>query len=328
MFEEYTKAIDAVRKACVLCQTVQKKLVNEESISKKDKSPVTVADYGAQAVINHILRTEYPNDPIVGEEESSFLRDPNNSAVKDKVVEQVQHILPELKEEEILASIDYGNYEGGSKGRHWTLDPIDGTKGFLRGDQYAVALGLIEDGEVVFGVLGCPNLPKHMDQPAGMKGCLFFAAKERGAFMQMFEGDAKVSIKTSKTQDPTKASMCEPVESAHAKHDDSAKIAEILGVQGEPVRIDSQCKYAILARGDASIYLRMPTRIDYEENIWDHAAGWIIVKEAGGEITDIVGNPLNFSLGRTLKSNKGTVASNGQFHVQIIDAIRQVLNLA
>ncbi len=328
MFEEYTKAIDAVRHACQLCQTVQQELITEETISKKDKSPVTVADYGAQAVINHLIRTAYPDDPIVGEEESSFLREPGNIAVKEKVASNVKKILPELQEDEILSSIDYGNYAGGPTGRHWTLDPIDGTKGFLRGDQYAVALGLIENGEVVFGVLGCPNLPKRMDRKDNLKGCLMFAAKGRGAFMQMLGGDAKVSIKTSNVDNPTKASLCEPFESSHAKHDDSARVAEILGVQGEPVRIDSQCKYAVVARGEASIYLRMPTRADYEECIWDHAAGWIVVKEAGGEVTDINGKPLDFSLGRTLRNNKGIVASNGHFHQQIIDAVQQVLNPA
>ena len=58
-------------------------------------------------------------------------------------------------------------------GRYWTLDPIDGTKGFLRGDQYAVALGLIDDGEVILGVLGCPNLPNS----DGSRGAIFSAVE-------------------------------------------------------------------------------------------------------------------------------------------------------
>ena len=59
----------------------------------------------------------------------------------------------------MLQVIDEGNSAGGATGRIWALDPIDGTKGFLRGGQYAVCLALIEDGDVKVGVLGCPNLP-------------------------------------------------------------------------------------------------------------------------------------------------------------------------
>ena len=64
----------------------------------------------------------------------------------------------------------------------WTLDPIDGTKGFLRGEQFAVCLALIVDGNVQLGVIGCPNLPANFNVPEGEKGCLFFAEKGQGAF--------------------------------------------------------------------------------------------------------------------------------------------------
>lgn len=83
--------------------------------------------------------------------------------------------------EHMLALIDAGNSAGGAKGRIWALDPIDGTKGFLRGGQYAVCLGLMVDGEVVVGVLGCPNLPVDVKQPEGAKGVLFSAVKGEGA---------------------------------------------------------------------------------------------------------------------------------------------------
>lgn len=65
---------------------------------------------------------------------------------------------------------------------HWALDPIDGTKGFLRGGQYAVCLGLLVDGKVVVGVMGCPNLPVDVSKPEGEKGVLFVAVEGQGAF--------------------------------------------------------------------------------------------------------------------------------------------------
>lgn len=81
-----------------------------------------------------------------------------------------------------MDAIDRGNYAGGAKGRHWALDPIDGTKGFLRGGQYAVCLALIVDGIVQVGVIGCPNLPLNHQQPEGERGALFIAVRGQGAF--------------------------------------------------------------------------------------------------------------------------------------------------
>jgi 3'(2'), 5'-bisphosphate nucleotidase len=126
---------------------------------------------------------------------------------------------------------------------------------------------------------------------------------------------------------PAEATFCESVESGHSSHDDAAVIAEKLGVTNPPYRIDSQCKYAAVARGDASIYLRLPTRADYEEKIWDHAAGWMVINEAGGRVTDVRGEPLDFSIGRTLKNNKGVVATNGKLHDQVIAVVREVLGM-
>ncbi|KAJ9064424.1 3'(2'),5'-bisphosphate nucleotidase [Entomophthora muscae] len=140
-------AIEAVRKASKVCLQVFNSLAQGETVVKDDKSPVTVADYSAQAVINTILSEKFPNDPIVGEEDADFSTHPRRK-ISD---------IPKTNEQ-ILDAIDKGNYQGGSKGRFWTLDPIDGTKGFLRGGQFAVCLALIVNGSVELGVLGCPNL--------------------------------------------------------------------------------------------------------------------------------------------------------------------------
>ena len=105
--------------------------------------------------------------------------------------------------------------------------------------------------------------------------------------------------------DVAEARFCESVESAHSNQDQSAQIAARLGIHKAPYRIDSQCKYAAVARGDAAIYLRLPTRADYVEKIWDHAAGCRIVTEAGGTVTDVHGRPLDFGLGRKLTENRG-----------------------
>ena len=63
----------------------------------------------------------------------------------------------------------------------WTIDPIDGTKGFLRGEQYAVCLSLIVDSIVQVGVIGCPNLPVNPESPEQGTGCIFVAVRGQGA---------------------------------------------------------------------------------------------------------------------------------------------------
>jgi 3'(2'), 5'-bisphosphate nucleotidase len=143
--------------------------------------------------------------------------------------------------------------------------------------------------------------------------------------MQRIDNHTERRITVTAITDPAAASFCESVEDSHSSHRNAARLASLLRMAAPPLRIDSQCKYAILARGDVSIYLRLPTQADYEEKNWDHAAGWIIVKEAGGEVSDVRGEPLDFSLGRTLGRNRGIVATNGRLHPQVIAALGRVL---
>ncbi len=319
---ELQVALAAVRKASELCRSVQHNLVSEDTLSKKDRSPVTIADLGSQSLVCRELRSVLPDAVIVGEEDSEQLRE--NSELREKVLGLVQEQAPGTSEEEMIAAIDFGCGRATGKGRFWTIDPIDGTKGFLRGDQYAVALGLIEDGRVVLGVLGCPNLSavRGSDERTG---ALFAGVKGEGAFVSPLEGDEREKIRVDSITDASTARFCESVESAHAAHGSHGQISTILGINNAPFRIDSQCKYASVARGDASIYLRLPTKKGYEEKIWDHAGGMIVVEEAGGRVSDIFGKPLDFSAGETLRNNKGVVATNGALHDEVIDAIGQVL---
>ena len=320
-------AIAAVEQASRLCVAVQARLVSAESMAKKDKSPVTVADFGAQAVVVHALQEAFPDDPMVGEEDAAELRDPANAGLRGRVVDAVREIVPGLGDDAVLDLIDHGTHPGGASGRHWTLDPIDGTKGFLRGDQYAVALALIEEGEVVLGVLGCPNLPLDAGDESGPRGCLFVGEKGGSAVMRRLDDATETPVTVSDVGDPAEARFCESVEAAHSSQDDSARVAERLGIAKPPFRIDSQCKYAAVSRGDASIYLRLPTRKDYEEKIWDHAAGAAVIRAAGGRVTDVRGRDLDFSLGRTLRDNKGVVVTNGRMHDRVIEVVRDVLGL-
>src|SRR5690606_9137465 len=100
-----------------------------------------------------------------------------------------------------------------------------------------------------------------------------------------------------------------------------AQISDYLGITRPPCRLDSQAKYAVVARGEADIYLRLPTRRGYREKIWDHAGGVLVVEEAGGRVTDLFGKPLDFRLGHELSDNRGVLVTNGLIHDEVLAAI-------
>ena len=314
---EYKSAIYAVKKACTLCAGIQHELVEEDTLSKSDKSPVTIADFGSQAVINIVLGKEFPNDDYVCEEDSNQIKKEESAELRKKVYNNVTNIFPDVSEKKMLDAIDLGADNCNFIGRYWTLDPIDGTKGFLRGDQYAIALALVIKGEVVLGVLGCPNMYYDKED----KGVIYYAVKNSGTHALSIKTGKTKKINVDTISSPDNAVFCESVESAHTAHGQSAAIAKLLNVNSEPFRIDSQCKYAAVASGMASVYLRLPTRPGYQEKIWDHAAGMIIVQEAGGKVTDINGKALDFSKSYQLTENSGIVATNGLLHDKFIEAI-------
>jgi 3'(2'), 5'-bisphosphate nucleotidase len=325
---EQAVAIEAVREAARLCRAVSSQ-ISPEVLAKKDKSPVTVADFGSQALICRALAKAFPDDPIIAEEDSAELRRAENAAILNRVVEHVRAFEPESNPspDDVCGWIDRGATDK-YRDRFWTIDPIDGTKGFLRGEQYAVALALVVDGQVVVAGLACPNVNLTTSARADRvsPGVIFTSVRGRGAFAvpmdQEGEDDAgAIPIRVSENDDPAAVRFCESVESAHSAHGDAAAIATRLGIVAPAVRMDSQAKYGVVARGEAEIYLRMPTRADYREKIWDHAAGALIVQEAGGTVTDITGRPLEFHHGRELSANRGVIATNGRLQARVIEVL-------
>lgn len=336
----------AVQRATLLTQRVFHEKA-KGTLSKDDKSPVTIGDFGAQALIIHAIKHNFPQDEIVGEEEASSLRE--NKTLSGQIWDLVKSARlsdgpserelggPVDSEEQMLQAIDAGNSPGGAHGRIWALDPIDGTMGFLRGGQYAVCLALIDSGSVKLGVLGCPNLPiddaaplsADPGDPTGHgRGVLFAAVAGSGATSRPLGPGALQPgrpIRMKSVPDIAAATFCESVEPGHSSHGDQAAIAARLGIARESVRMDSQAKYGSIARGAADLYLRLPVRKEYREKIWDHAAGDVIVREAGGEVTDAEGGRLDFSRGRTLEGNKGVVAAPRGVHAQVLAAVKSVL---
>ena len=324
---ERQAAIEAGLQAAELCQRVQQEMVasGAGTVQKGDRSPVTVADFGAQALVSKVLEEYFPNDAIVGEESSGMLRQSEQDAVRARVVGHVAEQVSGVGEDRVLEWIDRGGHEGGTE-RFWTLDPIDGTKGFLRAEQYAVALSLLVDCVPTVGILACPNLPWQWGDDGDAKGCLFVAVKGQGAFVRPLAGDTETPIRASAQNDPREARVLESVERAHGDHDAHDVVKGNLGIAVDSVRLDSQAKYGVLSRGEAEVYLRLPTRPGYREWIWDQAAGVVVIEEAGGRVTDAYGRALDFGKGRRLEENQGIVATNGTLHDRVIEQVRKVLS--
>lgn len=284
-------------------------------MTKNDHSPVTVADYGSQAIICRALQKNFPNDPVVGEEDASDLRLAEYSHARTQVTDFVRQTMEStdvssIKNtavEQVLGWIDHGNGKVNPK-RYWTLDPIDGTKGFVRGDQYAICLALVEEGDVKVGVLGCPAL--ELDSQVGY---LFTAVRGEGTVQQSLDDvDSSKRISVS----PQTKTMVQSFEASHGNHQAQQETANALGMD-QILHMDSQAKYAMVASGHADLYLRLS---NYSENIWDHAAGSIVVEEAGGRVTDRKGRPLQWDAAKMTETS-GVVVSNGAIHESAIASL-------
>ncbi len=371
---ELNIALDAVRAASRICRDVQSKIA-ADVFEKEDRSPVTVADFASQAAICRLIGDAFPHDPIIGEEESGALRREENGPFLERVLEELRAIGVEANGEQACDWIDRG-CEKKYAPRFWTLDPIDGTKGFLRQEQYAVSLALIIDGRIELALLGCPNLtaarggglqtlshsdgrgqgegswtshreiehppsPRpspgrpgegdkaaaaHPSDSTAATGAIFYATRGGGAWVVPIDDltATPTAVHCSHLADPIEVRFCESVESSHTSTSLSSRVAEALGIQRPPLRMDSQAKYAIVARGDAEIYMRLPAKYGYKEKIWDHAGGVLVVEEAGGIVSDVMGRPLEFNHGYELLANRGIVAANRELHGRVIAALDEI----
>ena len=287
-------ALEAVRKACRVTQILQpehaRRSNNSENIintvTKQDLSPVTVADFAAQAVVLNHLHTAFPADSFIAEESSLPLVQDENLAQQVVAAAALADASAALIEG-ICQSIDLGKqYETWNDAtnprppRVWCLDPIDGTKGFLRGKkdggQYCVALALLEQGVPTIGVLGCPNLPASPTDfsyawkddetvETYQRGCIFVASRGGGCYQLPLVPGTRAAVRLHVTRQnddrsPSQGRFCVGVEKFGDALGQCAGMARVLhgndGVDADgnilnARRIDSQAKYGVLARAGA-----------------------------------------------------------------------------
>lgn len=304
----------AVIEAGSVCRRIQSELVKVDTLEKKDRSPVTVADFAAQAIICRAIARVCPDIPVVAEENTADLRQSTHAKMRGRLCQ----FLPGWSEGDILQAIERGTQSPGA--RFFTLDPIDGTKGFLRGGQYAQALALIDNGRVLMGWLGCPNLDSTQNREPGV---VLTVGRGEAGRATGFDGTSLGPLQVAEAENGAPVRFLESVESGHSNHKDQQRVFSLFGDNGQVVRVDSQVKYALLALGRADIYLRLPSpeTPDYREKIWDHAAGALMVETAGGVVTDAGGKPLDFTCGRKLLNNRGIVAATPAYHARVLAAL-------
>ncbi len=311
------------RVAASVCQNIRAEMITPAL--KDGREPVTIADYAAQAVIGHALAANFSDDAVLSEERSEefmlLLSDRQRALVQRFVTDALGGY---VFEEQVCAWLDFG--KGKRARRTWVIDPIDGTKGFIGGRHYCVAISLMEGREPVLGVLASPGFYSDDDPPPQDSGALIYARRGMGAFIESLSGGPRQPIHVSGVTDPLPATLLTSYEAAHTDSDFIAAVSALLGrKEAAPRRaLDSQDKYGMIAAGLGDVYLRVVPDPHYTEKPWDHAAGYVIVSEAGGRVTDLDGKPVRWATGRRLTANRGLLVTNGALHAQWLRAIAQL----
>lgn len=349
-----------------------------DAISKDDLSPVTVGDFAIQALLTSAISSRFPGDKFVGEEGADALREDErlgqrvwevlngleadvkaNADDDAAAAESVKLAFPKSKED-MFQMIDFGGKgEGGSQGRVWVFDPIDGTATFMRGEQYAVNLALMVEGKQQLAVLGCPNLavgaPDVQESivDGDGEGCILFAVKGHGAYVQHMSAameDAKRlprhaekvdSLKDLKFTDcTTTTSTALPLHAkiaaallssgaiaSTASSDESVTTTAITNDKIWPTSDlwSSLMKYASLTLGHTNVCMRVFKHRHYKSYIWDHAGGILLFEEVGGKITDLDGKDIDLSLGRKISGNFGLLCAPKHLHAEILEKIQEIL---
>ncbi len=224
--------------------------------TKSDKTPVSEAEESVELMIRERVAAERPGDGLVGEE--------------------------------------YGT--SGATARRWIIDPIDGTKNYVRGIPiFATLIGLEENGRIVAGVVSAPALQRR-----------WWASAGEGAFC--------TSLGTTQ---PIRVSRVDKLEGAHLTYDSVLDFDQ----HGGAVRFLSLMRRCTRSRGFGDFWAHMlvaegavEIAIEPAVSIWDMAAVQIIVEEAGGRFSDIRGE------GRI--DGGSAVSTNGLVHEAVLEYFR------
>ena len=313
--------ISAVQQAAKLCQTVQ--AGGFDVSGKGDASPVTIADYGAQAIICRAIAEHYPGDAVIAEEGGAAFQELVAPEDQARLAGLVGVLIGQaVTVEQVVAWLDHG--QGASAARTWVIDPIDGTVGFVNRRYYAICVGLLVDGQPAHGVIGMPQ------SPIDAEGSLVYTAKDGGGVMAMALDGSNVRRVGASGRGAADANLrvMESYKLASEEMAETVRVRAAAGIGRAHVELyDSQLKYAMIAAGYGDVFVRLPRDIQANPHrSWDHAAGAALVLAAGGTFTGPAGEPVDFSVGAKLDV-LGFVATNGNpaLHTALVGALKAQL---
>ena len=217
---------------------------------------------------------------------------------------------------EIDDAIDQGTGDGRTPD-HWVIDPIDGTRGYLRGQQYCVCLALVRDGRPILGLAGCPRL--------GRSGWLMGAVRGKGTWRWDL-GRLGAAPDSPQASPPGRATLiaCESSDASARARARLRRIGELLGSPLSARPMESQCKFVLVAAGEADLAMRLAVRerSANHDMVWDYAGAVVFAEEAGATMTDCDGGPLVFGRGREIDGNRGILCAAPWLHRRAVDACR------
>lgn len=255
---ELSRAIELARQAGTEVVRLRRGELDVEM--KPGDEPVTVADRRASELIVAGLRATFPRDPIISEE------------------------LPATAE---MLAVP----------RVWLVDPIDGTKDFIRGsDGFSVMIGLLVDGVPTVGVVHQPTLER-----------TFFATPDGGAHVATADGVAPLGVSSV-----TQAADIRLVASASHRSPEIDQVKTELGIDDELNVGSVGVKLCLIAMGARDLYVNPVAKT----KAWDSCAPEAILAGAGGRLSDVFGGPISYR--GELAHRRGLVASNGHVHDEVV----------
>ena len=299
--KEKDLAIQIIKKASEITEWFRKS--DSKSYTKKDQTPVTLADYASQIFINSSISEKFPEDLVVAEEDIINLKDSDDITLIEKCYNYLGI------DREVIAEPISRSYSEEPM-RMWTVDPVDGTRGFQKNLWYSIGIGLIINKMTEFCVICVPNYDD-------LGNAIYIAQKGKGAQVSHGNTDFK-PIHVSKTKKLHEATMCQ---SLHYNEKWVENLAKNAGVS-KILPMDSMVKFCKIADGTADFYVKP---LDPKRSFsWDFVPGDLLVREAGGKVSNLTNESLRFEGKSLVNTAEGLIASNGILHDNLIDQIKSV----
>lgn len=296
-----------------------------EPVIKPDGSPVTAGDLAVQMAVCSVLARRTPQWRVVGEEGEASVIGAAGKEILARAVAAVRASMGSQAPSDPSVFLTSQSQPKSSGSTWWTVDPIDGTKGFRSARHYALCLALIENEQATVGVLSCPTLvmgKNPLDIGSDEQfGTVYAALRGEGAWkFQPTEGQRHLPECAVRFHRPKHTAatwrVCDSIEGG-SRAERMRGIMSGTGLEWNSVSLDSQCKYALVAEGAADCFMRVPGSYGAEK-VWDHAPGVVVAEEAGAIVSDLMGKPLIFA-GESLDRNVGTLACDAEIVTTICE---------